>query len=89
MAKACAPDIGESLDESDRLFEFLLNALRLKDGFDPNVFKERTGIDWPFHSQEVQGAIADGLLDASPTRICTTELGWRFLDELLQRFLKT
>jgi len=89
MAKACEPDIGESLDEKDRLFEFLLNALRLKDGFDPNIFKERTGIDWPFNSQEVQGAIADGLLDASPQRICTTELGWRFLDELLQRFLKT
>ncbi|MEK9941213.1 MAG: oxygen-independent coproporphyrinogen III oxidase-like protein, partial [Gammaproteobacteria bacterium] len=88
MAQPSTPQIGCALETADRTFEFLLNALRLKEGFHPNLFRERTGMDWPFESDEVQGAISDGLLHCSSEQIRTTALGWRFLDELLQGFLK-
>ena len=88
MAQPSTPQIGCALETADQTFEFLLNALRLKEGFHPKLFKQRTGMDWPFESDEVQGAIADGLLYCSSEQIRTTALGWRFLDELLQRFLK-
>ena len=76
-----------SLD--DVTFEFFLNALRLKGGFSPELFEQRTGLAWQQLQPIITKAKADGLLEKNNEWVCTTTLGWRFLDDLLQRFLVT
>ena len=87
MATHCTPDPGPPLQPHELLFEFMLNALRLKRGFDPRLFNQRTGLDRSQYQTLVETAMADGLLLSDHARIRTTPLGWRFLDDLLQRFL--
>lgn len=72
---------------SDLGFEFMLNALRLMEGFSPALFTERTGLPLSLIDQELAHAVKRGLLDISPVRILPTELGKRFLNDLQQIFL--
>jgi putative oxygen-independent coproporphyrinogen III oxidase len=68
-------------------FEFMLNALRLVDGFDVSLFTQRTGL--PLHIVESRLALAEkkGLLARDWKRIAPTERGRHFLNELLEAFL--
>jgi putative oxygen-independent coproporphyrinogen III oxidase len=68
-------------------FEFMLNALRLIDGFDVRLFSERTGL--PISTVEAKLAQAEkqGLLSRDWKRIRPTERGRQFLNELLGAFL--
>ncbi|MFL9709828.1 radical SAM family heme chaperone HemW [Methylobacillus sp. Pita1] len=68
-------------------FEFMMNALRLTDGFEPPLFELRTGLPLESIAHTLQQAVQKGLLDVSPERIAPTLLGQRFLNELLQLFL--
>ena len=65
----------------------MLNALRLTDGFPEALFSERTGLDWCVAEPVVQGCIDDGLLEKSSVNIHPTDLGLRFLNDTLMRFL--
>jgi oxygen-independent coproporphyrinogen-3 oxidase len=68
-------------------FEFMLNALRLVEGFDVALFTERTGL--PIHLIERQLGDAENrkLLARDWKRIRPTERGRHFLNELLEAFL--
>lgn len=68
-------------------FEFMLNALRLRAGVPAHYFTERTGLPWTVITRTVERATAKGLLDADPTRLAPTDLGWRFLNDLQEMFL--
>ena len=68
-------------------FEFMLNALRLKDGVAAATFADRTGLSLAAIAQPLQAASARGLLDPDPTRLRATPLGWRFLNDLQEMFL--
>ena len=68
-------------------FEFMLNALRLTDGFDPNLFGERTGLTINTIEASLNAAEAKGLLVRDHKLIRPTELGQRFLNDLQQMFL--
>ncbi len=68
-------------------FEFMLNALRLRDGVPAALFSSRTGIALDRISDALAAARDRGLLDTDPTRLRATALGWRFLNELQQYFL--
>lgn len=68
-------------------FEFMLNALRLKDGVAASSFAERTGLSLATIAHQLEAATRRGLLDADPTRLCATALGWRFLNDLQEMFL--
>jgi putative oxygen-independent coproporphyrinogen III oxidase len=72
----------------DMGFEFMLNALRLTEGFDPNLFGERTGMNISAISRELDEAEAKGLLYRDHKLIRPTELGQRFLNDLQEMFLK-
>ncbi|MHB8254420.1 MAG: radical SAM family heme chaperone HemW [Acidiferrobacter sp.] len=72
-----------TLSQTDLVFEFLLNALRLCAGFSPQLFAERTGCGVAEQAPLWARAVADGLLVVETNRICTTALGRRFLDSLL------
>lgn len=68
-------------------FEFMMNALRLADGFHPGLFEARTAQPLIGIHTELQAAEADGLLVVGPEKIAPTAKGRRFLNVLLERFL--
>ena len=72
----------------DLPFEFAMNALRLIDGFELSLFTARTGL--PLHAlrRELQQAESKGLIERDHLRLRPTLKGQRFLNDLLQIFLK-
>ncbi|WP_036169335.1 radical SAM family heme chaperone HemW [Massilia sp. 9096] len=68
-------------------FEFMLNALRLSEGFDPNLFGERTGMTINAIDKPLNEAEAKGLITRDFKLIKPTELGQRFLNDLQEMFL--
>ncbi len=68
-------------------FEFMLNALRLTEGFDPNLFGERTGMNISAITKALNEAEGKGLLYRDHKLIKPTELGQRFLNDLQEMFL--
>ena len=79
----------EPVIDHDLLFEFMLNALRLSDGFPETVFPDRTGLPAALLAQAASEAVEKGLLayeDNATWR--PTELGRRFLNDLQAEFLR-
>jgi oxygen-independent coproporphyrinogen-3 oxidase len=68
-------------------FEFMLNTLRLTEGFDPNLFGERTGMPINAIEKPLNEAEAKGLIYRDFRIIRPTELGQRFLNDLQEIFL--
>jgi oxygen-independent coproporphyrinogen-3 oxidase len=85
---------GAAVQESNEIprneigFEFMLNTLRLNEGFAVNLFAERTGM--LLNSVEKPLLIAErkGLIVRDHQRISPTDLGRRFLNDLQQLFLE-
>ena len=75
------------IGRDDLGFEFMLNALRLNGGFEPNRFAERTGLTLNVIEKQLNAAEAKGLLYRDHKIIRPTELGRRFLNDLQQMFL--
>jgi oxygen-independent coproporphyrinogen-3 oxidase len=68
-------------------FEFMLNALRLVQGFDVKLFSERTGLALSVVESRLAQAESKGLLERDWKRIRPTQRGRLFLNELLEAFL--
>ena len=68
-------------------FEFLMNALRLADGFHPSLFEARTAQPLAHILPKLKAAEAEGLLEVGPEKIAPTLKGRRFLNVLLERFI--
>ncbi len=77
----------QRLGAEDLAFEFLLNALRLTEGFDPSLFERRTGLPLSFIGARLQTAQHRGFLACGAQRIVPTATGRRLLNELLLLFL--
>ena len=71
----------------DLPFEFMMNALRLVDGVPSAYFGERTGVSVAKISQQIKIAQQKGLLDSNPMFFRPTNLGRRFLNDLIEIFL--
>ena len=72
----------------DLVFEYMLNALRLSEGFSLDEFVRRTGLSAGSLASGVAAARQRKLLDEpEPGRLRASELGWRFLDDLQALFL--
>ena len=69
-------------------FEFMMNALRLNQGFAPSLYEQRTGLTLSGIFPILQQAARQGLLDYNTGRIAPSKTGQRFLNRLLQLFLK-
>jgi putative oxygen-independent coproporphyrinogen III oxidase len=76
-----------TVDPKDRPFEFMLNALRLSDGFDAETFQARTGLRVEAIAGELALAERKGLLQNAQGRWAASELGARFLNDLQAIFL--
>jgi putative oxygen-independent coproporphyrinogen III oxidase len=68
-------------------FEFMLNALRLVEGFEPAGFERRTGLGLDSVAELLTQARGRGLIERNHRRIRATPLGRRFLDDLVALFL--
>jgi oxygen-independent coproporphyrinogen-3 oxidase len=71
----------------DLPFEFMMNALRLNQGFDPALYPLRTGQALGDIEALIDRACGDGLLEREARLLRPSEKGRRFLNDLLQRFL--
>jgi len=73
--------------QSDQIiFEFMLNALRLKNGFDIADFEANTGLKESVITQCCDQAIEDGLLLRQGARYLPSDKGYLFLNDLINRF---
>jgi oxygen-independent coproporphyrinogen-3 oxidase len=68
-------------------FEFMLNALRLVDGFETRLFTERTGLPMTAIGRQLGQAEEKGLIERDLKRIAPSAKGRLFLNELLELFL--
>jgi coproporphyrinogen III oxidase-like Fe-S oxidoreductase len=75
------------VEDSELPFEFMLNALRLVDGFALDLFTQRTGLPVTAITAELDRAEKDGLVERTHAHVRPTARGRRFLNELMQRFL--
>ena len=84
-----AAQLEQGVAVEDLPFEFMMNALRLIDGFELSLFAQRTGL--PLHDlrKELQEAESKGLIERDHLRLRPTLKGQRFLNDLLQIFLPT
>jgi putative oxygen-independent coproporphyrinogen III oxidase len=69
-------------------FEFMLNALRLTEGFANTLFVERTGLPISTISRELEKATSLGLIERDHLQVKPTAKGRLFLNDLLELFLK-
>jgi coproporphyrinogen III oxidase-like Fe-S oxidoreductase len=65
----------------------MLNALRLTEGVQTNIFHERTGLPLSVISKAIDEASKKKLLDENPSFIKATPLGMRYLNNLQELFL--
>jgi oxygen-independent coproporphyrinogen-3 oxidase len=75
------------ITRSELGFEFMLNAMRLTNGVEVNLFAERTGMPLNAIERALNDAEDKGLLYRDYKTIKPTELGQRFLNDLQQMFL--
>ena len=84
-AEVAAP---RALDASERVFEFMLNALRLTDGFATRLFEERTGLPAAELDQHFAVLQQKQLIDEVAGGFWrVTGLGKRFLNDVQAEFL--
>ena len=92
MEKALAGQcLAQDVDVSraDLPFEYMLNALRLKDGFGLQQFCERTGLAMTAIQHGLEEAERKGLLERDFSRVRPTVRGYDFLNDLQALFLPT
>ncbi len=87
VAKSAPVQEEHEVAPADLAFEFMMNALRLNEGFDASLFEERTSLPLLTIRRELEEAERRGLLFRDQQRIAPTELGRRFLNDLIEIFL--
>ena len=77
-----------ALSPADRLFEFMLNALRLNDGFAEEMFLQRTALSADILMDATKVAREKGLIERGNDGFWKpSELGARFLNDLQAEFI--
>lgn len=84
-----ARSTNSTLNDQDKLFEFMLNALRLKEGVPKTLLYERTNLDEALVEPQLASVQAKGLLASNTEHIVTTDKGWTFLNQTIEEFLTT
>jgi oxygen-independent coproporphyrinogen-3 oxidase len=77
----------KAIARKDLPFEFMLNALRLVEGFETSIFTARTGLEWAVIAPVMQGLMTQGLIESQPDRHHPTAKGLQFLNDVLLAFL--
>ncbi len=77
-----------TVTRADLPFEFMLNALRLTEGVPVALFRERTGLEIGVIEAALAKGEALGLLERDWQTLRPSQKGQRFLNELLELFLR-
>ncbi len=77
----------EEVAPAELPFEFMLNALRLREGFPLALFNERTGLPLSRIMPALQQAEAKGWIERDLAQLRPTERGFDFLSDLQELFL--
>ena len=77
-----------SLSRDELPLEFMMNALRLNEGFHPSLFIERTGLPLNHIQKQLEIAEEKALIEWDINKIKPTETGHRYLNDLIQLFIK-
>jgi oxygen-independent coproporphyrinogen-3 oxidase len=72
---------------NDMGFEFMLNALRLNNGFDISLFPQHAGLPLSHIQNALDQALAENLLAIEAQMITPTPKGQRYLNSLIELFL--
>lgn len=76
----------QTIDSDQMAIEFMMNGLRLRDGIPMAYFPKRTGLPMTTVQTQVEELQRDGLMTIDEHRYRATELGYQFLNTLLQKF---
>jgi oxygen-independent coproporphyrinogen-3 oxidase len=90
LAKAgTAAAIGgeEALEPARRAFDYMLNALRLNEGFALDEFETRTGLARGDIAPQLRQAVDRHWLEVDDARVVPTPLGRRFANDVIALFL--
>jgi putative oxygen-independent coproporphyrinogen III oxidase len=90
LASASSPPQRRVVPRQDLPFEFLMNSLRLREGFDEPEFEQRTGLDAGGLAGSLEGLRAHQRLEKGPLsrgNWRASALGFRFLNDVLGEFL--
>ena len=77
----------DEVRRADLPFEYMLNALRLREGFALQDFMDRTGLPITAIAKGLDAAERKGLIGRSLTHVRPTEQGFDFLSDLQELFL--
>lgn len=77
----------QAIDKEELVSEFMLNALRLHDGVAWSLFERRTGLSYDSIAIQVSQLVKQGLLIDNSQHLQPTELGKRYLNQILRAFL--
>jgi oxygen-independent coproporphyrinogen-3 oxidase len=77
----------DRIEPQRRPFEFMLNALRLVEGFELALFAARTGLASETIAPQLQQAVANGWLAIEGGHVRPTDAGKRFNNDLVSLFL--
>ncbi|ARN73670.1 radical SAM family heme chaperone HemW [Oceanicoccus sagamiensis] len=74
------------LEQQEIPLEFMMNSLRLNQGFTPQMFEHRTGLSLDVITAQLNALTQRGLLEKTGDDIYPTAVGRRFLNTLLEAF---
>ena len=89
LANHRAPPARRPVPRLDLPFEFLMNALRLLEGFDECLYEQRTGLAIQELAGEFERLRGRGLLERAAGRTRASPLGFNFLNDLIGEFLES
>lgn len=75
------------ITKEELIYEFMLNALRLKNGFDLNTFEKQTFLSKDTIQQKIQLGMDKELLESNNSQIKPTDKGYLFLNDCINLFL--
>ena len=77
----------DPIEPAQRPFDYMLNALRLVEGFSLRDFEAHTGLDRSVLEPQLQHARLMGWLEPGGERLVPSELGRRFTNDVISLFL--
>lgn len=77
----------KNLSEQDLCFEYILNIVRLKQGFNKTNFEINTRLPFSSIEEKLIKTIKTGLMEKVGDEYKTTEKGWAFLNDVMAEFL--
>ncbi|MGQ0384842.1 MAG: radical SAM family heme chaperone HemW, partial [Gammaproteobacteria bacterium] len=87
LGRGIAAAVRRQVPTAELPFEYMLNALRLNEGFSLAEFERCTRLDEAVIRPALAGLESRGLLDRDGDRLRPSVLGFRFLNDLQSAFL--